>query len=742
MSNDLNYHQKMEFTITGMHCAACVSRIEKVVSKMDGIKDVKVNLLTKKAVVEIENGKSVSEKEIIDKINSIGFEASLYTGGESVHEEALEEAASKKEARKEQRYLLQQLIIAAAMAIPLMFDMVGHYIWGWTMAAPWIAFVLASVAQWGPGRIFYKNAYAALRSGALTMDVLVVLGITVAYFMSVYNFFTDKHVFYFETSAWLITFILLGRLLEAKAKGRTSEALEKLVGLQVKEAHRINEDGSITNVPLQQVKVGDYLAVKSGEKIPVDGLIVRGDTAVDESMITGESVPIEKTVGDLVIGSTVNTVGAIVVEATKVGADTLLAQIIHTVEDAQTSKAPIQRIADIVAAYFVSAILVLATLTYLMWYFYFGASAEISLIHATAVLVIACPCALGLATPTSIMVGSGLGAQHGILIKNAATLEEAGHVDTIVFDKTGTLTKGEFSVVRKDIIPSFKEKEKEIHQYLLALEMKTTHPIGMALAQYCEFEGYEALPVESYEEIPGKGIKGRMGAHEILLGHPRWFSELGISLKALEDSISYAVDRGMTLVLMAIDNEAVASWSIIDEVRDEAREVIAILREKGIESWMITGDHEKTARYIAEQVGISPEHIMAQVMPGDKMQKVRELQAMGKKVGMIGDGVNDAPALVAADMSWAVGKGTDVAVESAQIILVRNDLRSLVSSITLSRKTLINIKENLFWAFIFNVIGIPLAAFGYLTPAIAGTAMAFSSVTVVSNALRLKRAKI
>lgn len=729
--------KEKEFAIRGMHCAACVNRIEKVVGSMDGVAHIEVNLLTNSASVSFEEGSSTSEADVIARIEGIGFGASLKEG------QTVLEANDNGESRQEQRHLLMNLIIGAAVAIPLMVDMMGHMFWRWTPMSPWIACALASIAQFGPGRIFYENAYKALKSGALTMDTLVVIGISVAYGLSLYNVIIGHSHVYFETSAWLITFILLGRLLEARAKGKTSEAIEKLVNLQAKEAHLLEADGTMKDIPIDAVQVGHRLVVKSGERIPVDGIIVEGYTTVDESMITGESLPVEKGVHDEVIGATVNTTGTFTMEAKRVGVDTMLATIVNRVREAQTSKAPIQRIADLVAAYFVVAILLITAVTIIGWYAFGHASLEESLLCGTAVLVIACPCALGLATPTSIMVGSGLGAQHGILIKQASTLEGASKVDAIIFDKTGTLTKGEL------VVTLMKCSVKD-YLYMQALEAKTNHPIGKALVDYGFKLGHkvEDYPnVTAFEETPGKGIKGLVGGLTLLVGKDAFMEEHGLSIEDYLAGLTFTdyekahLDHS-SIVYFAIDGHIKGFVAVEDELRPEAKRVLYELKSMNIDAYMITGDNEDVAKHIAVQVGIEEDHLFANVLPVHKMNHVRALQKQGLKVGMIGDGINDAPALVAADMSWAIGQGTEVAVESAQIVLVRPSLEALVESIRLSKKTLRNIKENLFWAFIFNIIGIPLAAFGYLTPAIAGTAMAFSSVTVVSNALRLRRANL
>lgn len=726
---------KKEFDITGMHCAACVKRVENVVSKLDGVEDVKVNLLTRKGTVDLKEGTGLTAEAIIGAIQGIGFGA--------------EEAdPTKQEIEKpDLKKPIARFVIAACMAVPMMVSMfLPNFGLEDYMLPIGVEFVLASVAQFGPGLVFYKGAWSAIKSGALTMDVLVVMGTSVAYLFSIYHWLIMVHPVghhphvYFETSAWLITFILLGKLLEEVAKGRTSEALQKLIALQPAVAH-VERDGKVVDIPTSQVKPGDRIQVRAGEKIPVDGTLLEGYSTVDESMLTGESLPVEKKVGLDVIGATINLTGSFTMEAKKIGMDTMLSQIIKVVEEAQTSKASIQRIADVVAAYFVPAVIAIAVLTGLVWYFLLDGSLNQSVLSATAVLVIACPCALGLATPTSIMVGSGLGAEHGILIKSAEFLEKTGGLNALVVDKTGTLTQGVLEVRQ---YTNYAGHEEDNMKYMMALEGKTSHPIAIAMTYYGEDRGYKkmdpSISLGAFKDVPGKGLEGTVEGHLLQLGHSRWMTDLGYPMEAILPDVLGLEEQGASVSLLAVDGIVSALWAVEDQLRPETKKVVADLKKKGVEVWMLTGDNRRTAQYIAKQAGI--EHVIAEVLPQDKASKVADLQAQGKRVGMVGDGINDAPALATADIGFAIGSGTDIAVEAADIVLVRNDLNSLVQAINLSRKTLTNIKQNLFWALIFNCIGIPLAAAGLLNPMIAGTAMAFSSVTVVSNALRLKLANI
>lgn len=720
---------KKEFDITGMHCAACVKRVENVVSKVEGVASVKVNLLTRKGSVDYVEGAQVGSECIIEAITNIGFGA-------------VEADETKQEIEKvDLKPHIIRLVVAACMAVPMMINMTLHR-FGIVALPVWAEFVLATIAQFGPGLMFYKSAWSAVKNGALTMDVLVVMGTTVAYGYSIYNWLFVPELgssgIYFETSAWLITFILLGKLLEEVAKGRTSEALQKLIALQPATAH-VFRDGEFIDIPTSQVVAGDMLQVRAGEKIPVDGILTDGYSTVDEAMLTGESLPVEKNIGANVIGATINLSGTFTMEAKRIGSDTMLSQIIKVVEEAQTSKASIQRVADIVAAYFVPAVIAISAVTGLIWYFLVGSDLNTALINATAVLVIACPCALGLATPTSIMVGSGLGAEHGILIKSAEYLEKAGKLNAVVMDKTGTLTQG---VLNVRAFTNYSGDESENMALMMALESGTSHPIAKAMVYYGEDKGYKGKEavIESFADVPGKGLEAVYNGTPVQLGHSRWMGELGCDLSAVEAAITQFEEQGASVSLLAVDGVVRALWAVEDELRSETVDVIKRLQSQGIDVWMLTGDNRRTANYMAQQAGIF--HVIAEVLPQDKASKVKELQNQGLTVGMVGDGINDAPALVTADIGFAIGSGTDIAVEAADIVLVRNDLYTLVQAVRLSKKTMTNIKQNLFWALIFNCIGIPLAALGELNPMIAGTAMAFSSVMVVSNSLRLKRAKL
>jgi P-type Cu+ transporter len=602
--------------------------------------------------------------------------------------------------------------------------------------------LLATPVQFYIGGPFYMGAYKALKNKSANMDVLVALGTSAAFFYSlaegiktISNPVYMPHL-YFETSAVLITLILLGKLFETLAKGRTTIAISKLLSLQAKEATVIR-DGKEFQIPIKEVQVSDQLLVKPGEKIPVDGQVLLGQSSVDESMITGESIPVEKSVGDHLIGSTINKNGTITMKATKVGKDTALAGIIKIVEEAQGSKAPIQRIADIISGYFVPVVVCISFATFLIWYFIVNpGDFPTSLETAIAVLVIACPCALGLATPTSIMVGTGKGAEMGILFKGGEHLEIAHRINAIVLDKTGTITKGQPVVT--DFI-AYKE-EKKVLQYLVSAEKSSEHPLAEAIVKYGMERRSSTLPVKRFKAIPGYGIEAKIGDDEIYVGTRKLMDLKGISYTEKEKELLQFVNEGKTAMYIAINSTIMGLVAVADTVKETAMLAVTQLCELGIEVYMLTGDNERTAKAIASQVGIT--NVIAEVLPEEKANHVKELQHKGMKVAMVGDGINDAPALAVADIGIAIGSGTDVAIEAADITILGGELSLIPKAISLSKKTMKNIRQNLFWALIYNSAGIPIAALGLLAPWVAGAAMAFSSVSVVTNSLRLKRVKI
>lgn len=724
---------KADFKVTGMTCAACSARIEKQLNKALGIVKAQVNLATEKASVEYLP-EVLGTKQVLGVITKAGYVA------EEIKEEIKVDEEQKvrvEEINKQKRLF----VISAIFSLPLLLIMIGH--WTGIHVPEWwesaiTQTILATPVQFYSGFQFYRGAYKALRNGSANMDVLVAMGTSAAYFYSfAATFFLEGYEVYYETGAIIITLIILGKLLEANAKGKTSEAIKKLMGLQAKTA-RVIREGVEESIPVEEVIVGDIIVVRPGEKIPVDGEITEGSSAIDESMLTGESIPVDKKVGDLVIGATINKHGAFKFRASKVGRDTALAQIIKVVEDAQGSKAPIQRIVDQVSGYFVPVVVVIALISFAGWYYTTG-DFTTSLLTMTAVLVIACPCALGLATPTSIMVGTGKGAEYGILFKGGEHLERAHKLTAVVLDKTGTITKGKPELTDIILLGDYLGKDEEI--YLLAgrSEKLSEHPLAEAIVRGIQEKGIELADPKEFSAIPGQGVVAVIDGKTIYLGTRKLMKEKGVSFEDYLNQVEELEEAGKTAMLMAIERKPAAIIAVADTLKESSREAIAALKAMGIEVWMMTGDNQRTARAIAKEVGV--ENVLAEVLPENKAEEVEKLKKAGKIVGMVGDGINDAPALVMADIGMAIGTGTDVAMEAADITLMRGDLRSIAHAIKLSRATMTNIKQNLFWAFIYNTLGLPIAALGLLNPVIAGGAMALSSVSVVTNALRLKRFK-
>jgi len=725
---------KAELKITGMSCAACSAKIEKKLNKLEGIEKATINLATERASIEYDVSK-IKVSDMVKSIQALGYEAER---AEEVNKD------KEKELReKEIKTLKVTLIISAVLSAPLVLAMVVALI---GLDIPLFSFlhnsyfqlIVATPVQFIIGFRFYKHAYYALRSKSANMDVLISMGTSAAYFFSLYNVFFEEvqkgmmKNLYFEAAAVIITLILLGKYLEAVAKGKTSEAIKKLMGLQAKTA-RVIRNGTEEDIPIEEVVLGDIVVVRPGEKLPVDGKIVEGNSSIDESMLTGESLPVEKKAGDYVIGATINKVGTFRFEATKIGKDTALSQIIKMVEDAQGSKAPIQKIADQVSGIFVPVVVGIALLTFVIWYFTTGDITR-AIVSAVAVLVIACPCALGLATPTAIMVGTGKGAENGILIKGGEHLEMAYKINAVVLDKTGTITKGQPEVT--DIVVLGKFDKKEILRLAAITEKSSEHPLGVAIYEHGKKEMNRVDDAGKFEAIPGRGVKSVVDNMVIYMGTRKLMNEQQIDMGSIEAIITKLEDEGKTAMLMAIDNTLEAVIAVADTLKESSKEAIDELKNIGIEVYMITGDNKRTANAIAKQVGIT--NVLAEVLPENKAEEVEKLKAKGMIVAMVGDGINDAPALATADIGMAIGTGTDVAIEAADITLMRGDLRTIPAAIRLSRKTMNKIKQNLFWAFFYNIIGIPFAAFGLLNPMIAGGAMAFSSVSVVTNSLSLK----
>lgn len=749
-ASEVSDSKEVTIPIAGMTCASCAQAVERALGKLDGIESVNVNLATEKASI-----KYISEKvrlsEIKQAINKAGYQALEIKNKNTVDEDKL-----RKE--KEIRTLWTKFIVSAIFSLPLLYIAMGPMVSWWNVPIPmWLepmqyplTYALVEILLVIPviiaGYRFYTVGFKALIRRSPNMDSLIAMGTTAAVLYSLYStymIYTGDFMYvddlYFETAGVIITLILLGKSLEAVSKGRTSEAIKKLMGLAPKTALVIQGDKEI-EIPIEEVEVGDIILVKPGEKIPVDGEVVEGLTAIDESMLTGESMPIEKKSGDKVFCASINKNGSIKFKATKIGGDTALAQIIKLVEDAQGSKAPIAQMADIVSGYFVPVVFVIALVSAIIWLLA-GQEAVFALKVFISVLVIACPCALGLATPTAIMVGTGKGAEYGVLIKGGEALESTHKINTIIFDKTGTLTEGRPEVT--DIITTSVIDEKYLLQLAASAEKGSEHPLGDAIVKGAEKQGLEMKKLDSFNAIPGHGIEVSIEGKQMLLGNRKLMLDRAISLELLEEQSNKLASEGKTPMYIAIDNSLAGIIAVADVVKESSARAIEKLHKMGIEVAMITGDNRRTAEAIAKQVGI--DRVLAEVLPQDKANEVKKLQQEGKKVAMVGDGINDAPALAQADIGIAIGSGTDVAMESADIVLMRSDLMDVTTAIQLSKSTIRNIKQNLFWAFAYNIAGIPIAAgvlfaFGgpMLNPVLAAAAMSMSSVSVLSNALRLK----
>jgi len=750
--------RETSFGVTGLSCASCVGRVERAVKKVPGIVDVTVNLSTEKATVEYLAGE-VDVGTIERTIEGAGY-------GVVREEEASVEDVHEREYRKLKGHFLLAAALTALIlvgSLPHMLGLMLPFPTGWLNLA---LLLLATPVQFWAGSRFYGGAWGALKHGQANMNTLVVMGTSAAYLYSVVAtlapqlFAAGRADVYFDTSALIITLILLGRLLEARAKRRTNESVKKLAGLQAKTA-RVVRGGEELDVPVESVDIGDFVVVRPGEKIPVDGRVVSGESAVDESMITGESIPVMKREGDEVIGATMNTRGSFRFEATKVGQDTALYQIMRIVEEAQGSKAPIQRLADRISAVFVPAVIGVAAVTFVVWLLLGPAPAlTFALLNTVAVLIIACPCAMGLATPTSIMVGTGKGAESGILIRGGEALEGAHKLDTVVLDKTGTLTRGEPQLT--DLVVENGIREEELLRLVASAERASEHPLGEAIVRGAKERGLPLTETATFEAVSGGGIRARVEGREVLVGSRRFLSEASVSENGLLSEAEELAREGNTPIFVAVDGKPAGLVVVADVVRDESREAVERLHALGLEVTMLTGDNRRTAEAIARKLGI--DRVVAEVRPQDKSNEVKRLQAEGKQVGMVGDGINDAPALAQADVGIAIGTGTDVAMEAADVTLISGDVRGVARAIKLSKATVRNIKQNLFWAFAYNVALIPVAAgvlypffsdgsvpemlspvlgeYGFLNPVLAAAAMALSSVTVISNALRLRRAKV
>jgi Cu+-exporting ATPase len=714
--------------ITGMTCANCVQNVERALRKVDGVLRANVNLASERASVEYLPS-VVSLETLRRAIEAAGYGVILVEG--ELQAEDVEARAREEEITRQRHLLIVGLIFTIptfvlSMAIDL--HLLPHFDW-----SKYVLLALATPVQFYVGRQFYRGTWKSLKQRSAGMDTLIAMGSSAAYFYSLAaTFLISGHVYY-ETAAMIITLIMLGKYLEARAKGRTSEAMKRLLGLRAKTA-RVIRGGQEMDVPVEEVLVGDLVIVRPGEKIPVDGAVVEGRSSVDESMITGESLPVAKEVGDEVIGATINKTGSFTFQATKVGKDTVLAQIVRLVEQAQGSKAPVQRLADRVAGVFVPAVIGAAVLTFLAWFLLGGASLERSLINMLAVLVIACPCAMGLATPTAVMVGTGKGAERGILIKSGESLERAGTLDTVVLDKTGTITEGQPRVT--DVVALGSLAEDDVLRLAASAEKGSEHPLGEAIVEAAEARGLVLDQAEDFQAVAGQGIVVSLTGKKVLLGNRTLMENHAVGLGLAGEEMHRLQSEGKTTMLLALDGTVQGIIAVADTVKEGSVEAVARLHDLGLQVVMLSGDNQRTARVIGEQVGI--DRVLAEVLPEDKAQEVKKLQAEGHVVAMVGDGINDAPALAQADIGMAIGTGTDVAMEVGDIVLMRGDLRSVPQAIQLSRKTMGTIKGNLFWAFAYNTVGIPIAALGILVPWMAAAAMAFSSVFVVSNSLRLR----
>ncbi len=805
--------QRSQLPVTGMTCANCVAAVERNIKKEPGVQAANVNLTTERATVEynpeqtnldnlikrvqkagydialgeaellvknlnddqdgkrLENalerlegvvkvqanwvsGKTflkyvptlISQAEIRKTISAVGFEAEIL--GDQF--EDAEEKARKEEVQQQRRLLF----IGLAFTIPLFILSMGRDfgLWGSWAYQPWVVwlmFALATPVQFYVGWQYYTGAFQSLKNGVANMDVLVALGSSAAYFYSlpILVGWVSGHV-YFETSAMIITLIKTGKYLEALARGRTSEAIKKLMNLKAEKA-LVVRNGEEMEIPAEQVMVGDLVIVKPGEKIPVDGVVMEGHSTVDESMISGESLPVEKSIGSEVIGATLNKAGWMKFEATKVGRETVLSQIIRLVEEAQGSKAPIQRIADRVSAVFVPAVVLIAVVTFLVWYFWIPAGGADqtavftrAMLNAVAVLLIACPCAMGLATPAAVMVGTGKGAENGILFKSGEALERSGGITRVVLDKTGTLTKGQPAVVDYILLPSAEAdmSKEQLLGYTVTAEKGSEHPLGESILDYAAEEGILPGSPEAFQAVVGKGVKAVVDGREVIVGNQKLMSQEGIQTELAGEIIQRLHGKGKTAVMVAVNGKLQGVFGIADTLKENSLQAVAALKNEGMEVVMITGDNRQAAEAIASQVGI--EHVRAEVLPGEKSAEIQQMQESGEVVAMVGDGINDAPALAQADIGISLGTGTDVAIAAAPITLISGDLRGISKSIKLSRMTLRTIKQNLFWAFIYNIILIPVAAAGFLSPIFAAGAMAVSDIFVVGNSIRLSKKPI
>lgn len=715
---------KHTFKIEGMHCASCAVRIEGSLKDLPEVTNANVNYALTQATVETSSDDPAALYEIV---KAEGYRIRDESNEMEGHDHMAMESGTLK----------RKIFIATVLTVPVLLISMFRLDFGSlildVLLSQWIEAIFTTIVVFGSGIGFHIVALKQLRRGHANMDSLISLGTLTALIFSWWSLFEGGHV-YFETAAVIVTLILVGRYMEFLSKGRASEAITKLLELGVKEAHQVMKDGKVQDVSVEMLKVGDVVLVKPGEKIPLDGKIVEGRSNIDESMLTGESLPVSKKLGDSVFGATINQSGAVKVEILAVGAETALAKIVKMVEEAQQQKAPMQKLADRIAGIFVPIVMVIAVVTFIVWYVVTG-NIEVAIITSVAVLVIACPCALGLATPTAILVGTGSAAKKGVFIKSGEALERGEHIDIIMLDKTGTITEGKPSVT------NVKTAEVSVEDLLLSaasLESMSEHPLARAIVKHAEKKGAVLKAVSDFQSATGKGIQGKVNKKEVRVGRRVFIEEVATVSKVLLKAADKLESEAKTVVYVSIGKKCAGIIAIADKVKEQAKEAIEKLHELGMETVMITGDNQKTAEAIAAQVGITS--VYAEVYPNDKLRLVKNAQKKGKKVAFVGDGINDAPALTQANLGIAMGTGTDIAIESGQIVLMGGDPLKIPESIIISRKTFQTIKQNLFWAFIYNAVGIPLAALGFLNPMFAAGAMAFSSVSVLLNSLRLRKA--
>ncbi len=742
-----NSNKKIALSLSGMHCASCAAIIERSLKKLPAVKQVNVNFAAEKAII-LYNEKEATVNNFIAAIQKAGYKAETIDAKDTDFE--------RKKRENEILIVRKKFIFSLVLSLPMLYFMfLDFFKWlpGSMSLPPYfglISLILATPVQFVIGAGFYKGMWSSFKMRTFNMDSLIAIGTSAAYFYSLFNYLIyainknsllglgDKiSDLYFETAAFLITFVLLGKWLEMRAKGKTSDAIKKLMGLQAKTA-RVIRDGKTLDLSVDKVVVGDIILVRPGEKIPVDGKITKGSSAVDESMITGESIPVEKNLGDKVIGATINKQGSFEFRASHIGQDSTLAQIIHLIEDAQGSKAPIQAFADRISAYFVPVVLIFALLTFLVWFLPFHAGLTFSLLAFTAVIVIACPCALGLATPTAIMVGTGKGAEHGILIKGGEPLEAGSKIDAIVFDKTGTLTKGKPQLTNTLTFGKF--SQDEIIQIAASIEKSSEHSLAEAIVNYAKENSIKSSNIDGFKAIPGLGVEGIIDNTKYFFGNRKLMKNIGIDFN--DAQMSSLEEEGKTVMVLSSEKETLGLIAVADTIKETTKEAISKLTNMGIEIYMITGDNARTAKAISREAGIS--NVLAEVLPGDKANEVKKLQKGGKIVAMVGDGINDAPALAQANLGIAMGSGTDVAMETGGIIIIKNDLNDVVTAIELAKETFSKIKQNMVFALLYNIIGIPIAARVFvglglvLRPELAGLAMALSSISVVSNSLLIR----